>query len=99
VAPDDNIGAISYVQDVKDLGNLEEATIQTFGIKNLDITRALHNVKLPKALFTSHVLKPRQYEEICNEHCPVLAKKIALVAWRKIYRQSPYSSDTRIFLL
>lgn len=99
VTPKDTIGAFSFIVDVKDRRDLQEATLVTFGVKNLDVQLQLDKVKLPLELFSQQLLKPREYEELCEKHCPLLKSKLAVVAARKIYRQNPYSADTRVFLL
>ncbi len=77
----------------------EEATVTTFGVKNLDVDRELANTRIPRALFAEVPRKPREYQDICAKYCPILSDRLAVVATRKIYRQSPYASNNRIFLL
>jgi len=77
----------------------EECTIVTLGVKNLDVQVQLSEGMLPKALFATSLLKPREYEELCEQHAPALSKKLAVVSVRKIYRQSPFGLGSRVPLL
>lgn len=98
VAPNDTIGAISYVLGITELNDkLEEATVRTIGLKNIDVVRELSDVKLPLELFTSNNLKPTEYEKICKQHAPMLQNKMVCQSVRKIVRQAPIHQS--IFLL
>eukprot|EP00638_Chattonella_subsalsa_P001051 CAMPEP_0117750366 /NCGR_PEP_ID=MMETSP0947-20121206/10318_1 /TAXON_ID=44440 /ORGANISM="Chattonella subsalsa, Strain CCMP2191" /LENGTH=292 /DNA_ID=CAMNT_0005568505 /DNA_START=432 /DNA_END=1310 /DNA_ORIENTATION=- len=96
--PGETLGAVSYIKAVDDhvSGNLEQVTIKTMGIKNLDITGELSGKPLPLRLFTEDDLLPKQIEAICDAHIPELSKKIVIMAERKILRQAP---DHDTFLL
>jgi citrate lyase beta subunit len=85
---DDLIGSLSYIINVKPIaGNevLEEVTVKTLGIKNLDMDM-LVDLELPEELFTSQPLKPSEFEEICQDKCPILYHKIACQTTRKLIR-------------
>ncbi|MDP6669089.1 MAG: aldolase/citrate lyase family protein [Candidatus Krumholzibacteria bacterium] len=87
VAPEDRIGAISYVRSVTPVGDhLEEVVIKTLGLRNVDVRRELAGRELPLELFTESKLKPSQYEELCRAHCPELSGRIALQMERRILR-------------
>jgi acyl dehydratase len=90
VSPQDTISAISYVLDIQELNDkLEEVTVRTIGLKNVDVARELADVKLPLELFIQNAMKPTEYESICKHHAPVLSNKIICQSVRKIIRQAP----------
>jgi hypothetical protein len=94
----DNLAAISYILDIQEIGDkLEEVTVRTFGLKDVDVVRALREVELPRALFEEHKLKPKEYEQICKNYCPMLQGKIVVQSLRRIVRQAP--QQEAIFLL
>lgn len=95
--PDTVVGAVSYVSAVEDSlpGDLEQVTVTTLGIKNLNVRRDLVGVGIPKALFEPGTF-PKQIELICKELCPVLSNKIVVKVERRILRQA---SHREVFLL
>ncbi|MBC8423575.1 hypothetical protein H8E07_05590 [bacterium] len=87
VAPEDRIGAISFVCALTPLNDaLEEVELKTFGLRNVDIAQELDNRPLPLALFEAEGTKPSVYEDICQRDCPDLSGRIALQIERKILR-------------
>jgi citrate lyase beta subunit/acyl dehydratase len=84
----DTIGAISYIlaiSSIADSPNLEEVTVKTIGIKNLDMNE-LTRTPLPKSLFTPDLINPSEYEAICRESFPLLQNRIACQTVRKLIR-------------
>lgn len=99
VNPEDMIGAISYVKNIKTLKEgFEEVNVITIGIKNIDIQQELNNVRIPIELFTERY-KPSELETFLHNECNILENKI--VAWisRTLVRQSPYTQKKNIPLL
>ena len=87
VAPEDRIGAISFIRSVTPINDrLEEVELKTFGLRNVDIARELGNRSLPLALFEAEGIKPSVYEDICQRDCPDLSGRIALQIERRILR-------------
>ena len=87
VAPEDRIGAISFIRSVTPISDrLEEVELKTFGLRNVDIARELGGRALPLALFEAEGTKPSVYEEICQRDCPDLSGRIALQIERRILR-------------
>jgi len=87
VAPEDRIGAISFIRSVTPINDrLEEVELKTFGLRNVDIARELGNRPLPLALFEAEGTKPSVYEDICQRDCPDLSGRIALQIERRILR-------------
>eukprot|EP00808_Paulinella_micropora_P011351 g25271.t1 len=85
-SPNDCIGALSLIADVQTReGGLEELTVHTIGVKNLDCVYDLKDVPIPRVLFTGK-LKPSQIKQICQEECPILVDKLVLVTTRKVWR-------------
>lgn len=84
----DSLGSLSYILDVQPLEDnpdLEEVTVKTLGIKNLDM-QLLVNQPIPKALFTPEQMKPSDYEAICVTSFPELHHRIVCQTVRKIIR-------------
>ncbi|MGB0525398.1 MAG: aldolase/citrate lyase family protein [Flammeovirgaceae bacterium] len=84
----DSLGALSYIADIQPLTaqpDLEEVTVITLGIKNLDM-RLLADYALPQELFSTNWLKPSEIEQICTTHCPDLQHRIACKTVRKVLR-------------
>lgn len=84
----DTIGAISYILSILPIDNsssLEEITVKTIGIKNLDM-HELTRTPLPKSLFTPDLINPSEYEAICRESFPLLQNRIACQSVRKLVR-------------
>ena len=87
VAPEDRIGAISFIRSVTPISDrLEEVELKTFGLRNVDIARELGGRALPLALFEAEGTKPSVYEEICQRDCLDLSGRIALQIERRILR-------------
>jgi len=94
VHPTETISAISYVKEVRDIinsGGLEELTMVTIGLRNVDPMTDLANVDIPTDLFLE-TMDRQALEEFLEENCPVLAgNKVILVAERVILRHAPQS--------
>lgn len=75
---------------------LAALTIRTIGVKNVDVHHDLLTRPFPLALFTTHSLRTKHVEALCQESMPELSKKIVCVVDRRILRQSP---KTEAFLL
>ena len=87
VAPEDRIGAISFIRRVTPISDrLEEVELKTFGLRNVDVSRELGGRALPLALFEAEGTKPSVYEDICQRDCPDLSGRIALQIERRILR-------------
>lgn len=90
VAPNETIGAMSYIQAVEPLtGGLEELTVVTLGLRETDVMTELKNVDVPEQLFTHPWTTRSDLEEYIGTHCPFFVGKVAVVATRKIIRQAP----------
>lgn len=90
VMPEDRIGALSRVLDVKDLGDgTEEVTVSTVGLINVDVEQELIGVDIPDALFGPEPVKPAALRALCAEECPVLENRVALRAIRVLRRVKP----------
>jgi acyl dehydratase len=90
VAPNETIGAMSYIQSVEPLsGGLEELTVVTLGLRETDVMTELKNVDVPEKLFTQTWATRSDLEEYILTHCPFFVGKVAVVATRKIIRQAP----------
>jgi hypothetical protein len=99
VSPVDLIGGVSYVHSIRPLKEgMEEVSVTTLGLKNVDVARELDGVALPRELFTMDVHR-KQLEALVHEHVPKLAGKIVVKATRTISRQSPYAQQRSIPLL
>ena len=97
LCPEQIVGAVSYIAGVDSdsvPGDLEMLTVRTLGIKNLNVQRDLEGVGIPLELFQSAT--PKQIEDICKKHCPILMHKIVVQVERKILRQACRES---VFLL
>ena len=91
VNPGDQIGTITYVASNKRLDEnpgLEEVTLRHLGIKNVDLEWLLE-LGVPRELFSGGAMKPAEYESLCASLIPLLYRKIACQAVRKIIRVSP----------
>ena len=93
--PGDTVGALSFVRSLEETvsGELESLIIRTVGVKNIDVPRELAGVPLPMELFSGKVLRPRDYEAICESECPILKNKIVASLERRILRQAPRSES------
>ena len=90
VMPEDRIGALSRVLEVRDLGDgTEEVVVSTLGLINVDVELELIDVAIPDALFGPEPLKPATLRAMCAEHCAVLENRIALRAVRVLRRMRP----------
>eukprot|EP01083_Nonionella_stella_P064339 167584_1 len=97
--PNDCISSMTYIIDIDDkkYEYFEEVECCTIGVKNLDITNQLNNVKIPLSLFRPGIF-PRDVENICSKFVPELKNKIVVHSYRKLLRHKP-KSDTMIPLL
>ncbi len=87
VMPEDRLGALSRVLEVRDLGDgTEEVVVSTLGLINVDVEQELIGVAIPDALFGPEPVKPAALRALCAEHCPVLENRIALRAVRVLRR-------------
>ena len=87
VQPGDRVGAISRILDVRDAGDgLEEATVSTLGLVNVDVARELVDVPIPDALFDPSPVKPAELRALCAAECPELHGHIALRVIRVVRR-------------
>ena len=87
VMPEDRLGALSRVLEVRDLGDgTEEVVVSTLGLINVDVEQELIGVAIPDALFGPEAVKPAVLRAMCAEHCPVLENRIALRAVRVLRR-------------
>jgi acyl dehydratase len=90
VMPEDRIGALSRVLEVRDLGDgTEEVVVSTLGLINVDVEQELIGVAIPDALFGPEPVKPAALRALCAEHCPVLENRVALRAIRVLRRVKP----------
>ncbi|GAB5037318.1 Hypothetical protein NocV09_07200060 [Nannochloropsis oceanica] len=96
--PWDIVSSFSYIKEMDEnvTGDLEALTIRTIGVKNVDVHHDLLTRPFPLALFTTHSLRTKHVEALCQESMPELSKKIVCVVDRRILRQSP---KTEAFLL
>ncbi|KAI8516941.1 hypothetical protein Bbelb_055220 [Branchiostoma belcheri] len=85
-----------YAPTVLSYGDhLEEVTVRTLGIKNLDVEELLER-EVPVRLFSGTSMKTSDYEEICREDFPLLYRRIvAQVLW-KFLRLRPISSSDEV---
>jgi citrate lyase beta subunit/acyl dehydratase len=87
VMPEDRLGALSRVLEVRDLGDgTEEVVVSTLGLINVDVEQELVGVAIPDALFGPEPVKPATLRALCTAHCPVLENRIALRAVRVLRR-------------
>ena len=87
VMPEDRIGALSRVLAVRDAGyGIEEVTVSTLGLLNVDVEQELIGVHIPDALFGPEPVKPAALRALCAAQCPVLENRIALRAIRVLRR-------------
>ncbi|XP_078695691.1 uncharacterized protein LOC144924439 [Branchiostoma floridae x Branchiostoma belcheri] len=95
---EDMIGSVSYIHSIQQLAenpDLEEVTVRTLGIKNLDVEELLER-EVPVRLFSGTSMKTSDYEEICREDFPLLYRRIvAQVLW-KFLRLRPISSSDEV---
>lgn len=64
---------------------MEEVVVQTFGVRNTppgDLT----DIRVPRELFSLRPHRPRHYERICADKCPVLYNNIACQVTRSVVR-------------
>ncbi|MEM7104861.1 MAG: aldolase/citrate lyase family protein [Bacteroidota bacterium] len=91
VSHKDSIGAMSYILDKKVKGGgIEELTIRSFGLRNIDVENDLEGVTIPYELLLSDDIKPSEIAELCQLNCPKLIKKIVLRVTWKMWRKMKY---------
>jgi len=96
--PMEPLGAVSYVTDVKRINHkLEEVSMVTIGIKNLDVVRMLESIDLPESLFTQVGNRPSFVINTIENKCPVLKNNVVCHLERKIIRMTPKTEP--VFLL
>ncbi|KAI8506348.1 hypothetical protein Bbelb_157750 [Branchiostoma belcheri] len=97
VKQDDMIGSLSFIHSVQQLpenNDLEEVTVRTLGIKNLDMEELLDG-NFPVRLFSGRDMRSAEYEKICREDFPILYRRIAAqVLWKFLRLRPCKSSDT-----
>ncbi|XP_031573085.1 uncharacterized protein LOC116307084, partial [Actinia tenebrosa] len=89
VNPGDQIGTLTFVKSIRRLAendDLEEITLHHIGVKNVDL-EWLEISGVPEDLFGDELKKPAHYEKLCAAQCPILYRKIACQAVRKIVRR------------
>ena len=72
IAPLDNISSVSFIHDIQEANGVEEITIKTLGLKNIDAERELINSQWPEEIFESKELRPAQLELILKNQMPDL---------------------------
>jgi hypothetical protein len=78
VSPVDLIGGMPCVHSIRPLKEgMEEVSVTTLGLKNVNVARELEGVALPRELFTMDVHR-KQLEALVHEHVPQLAGKIVV---------------------
>ena len=86
----DQLATVTFVKSVRPIegyDHLEEIIVNQIGVKNIDVRWMLEDGGVPKDLFDSELmLKPKDYENLCAERYPLLYRKIACQAIRKIVR-------------
>ena len=82
VKAEDRIGAFSFVKDVVQImPGFEEISIITYGLRNVDTERDLHELAFPESLF-QEIARPSQVNMILEQHCPELIDKLCCyVEW------------------
>lgn len=98
VSPSSPMGAVSYITEINDFNGLEEITLVTLGISDMDVHLELQDVDLPEELFTGNLRIP-ELRAIIKEKCPLLEGKLALHTVRKLVRQAPFNQIQNIPLL
>eukprot|EP00051_Salpingoeca_urceolata_P019125 m.275510 g.275510 ORF g.275510 m.275510 type:complete len:706 (-) comp19354_c0_seq5:118-2235(-) len=91
VNPKDLVASLSFVHDIQPVAgsaNVEEVTVQTFGVKNQDIDE-LAQCSFPLGLFSSSPRLPREYEEFCDVVSAPLANNLVVQACQKVLRLKP----------
>jgi citrate lyase beta subunit len=83
----DTLGAVSFILDVQTIENnpcLEEITVKTLGIKNVNV-QTLSSYPLPLELFAAGFMKPAEFETICRSRSPRLEHRIACqTVWKAL---------------
>ncbi|XP_078695683.1 uncharacterized protein LOC144924434 isoform X1 [Branchiostoma floridae x Branchiostoma belcheri] len=95
---EDMIGSVSYIHSIQQLAenpDLEEVTVRTLGIKNLDVEELLER-EVPVILFSGTRMKTSDYEEICREAFPLLYRRIVTQVLWKFLRLRPLSSSDEV---
>ncbi|CAH1266769.1 Hypp3568 [Branchiostoma lanceolatum] len=91
VNQEDVIGSVSFILDVQRLpqnSDLEEVTVRTLGIKNLDMDELLDR-NIPVQLFTGNNMESTNIEKICEQKFPLLCRRIAVQVLWKFLRLRP----------
>lgn len=95
VHPRDSIGAVSYATNVKNMaGGLEELSIVTLGLREIDVLMTLRDVDFPLELFEL-AKNTKNFHALIAAKCPVLKDKVALQVVRKIVRQKNIFGHSR----
>jgi len=98
LSPQEPVGAVSYVKNTKRISHkLEEVTLVTVGIKNIDVARYCTSADLPRGLFEHVGMRPSKVRALCQAEAPVLADKVITHVERKIIRMT--ARDEPVFLL
>ncbi|CAH1252687.1 CLYBL [Branchiostoma lanceolatum] len=95
VNQEDMVGSISFIHNVHPLPenpDLEEVTVRTLGIKNLDVDELMER-DFPVRLFHGTNMKTADYEEICREEFPLLYRRIAAQVLWKFLRLRPAATN------
>ncbi|XP_035668221.1 uncharacterized protein LOC118410555 isoform X2 [Branchiostoma floridae] len=95
VNQEDMIGSVSFIhsiQQLKENPDLEEVTVRTLGIKNLDVDELMDR-DFPVRLFCGANMKTADYEKICSEEFPLLYRRIATQVLWKFLRLRPLTSN------
>ncbi|CAH1266439.1 CLYBL [Branchiostoma lanceolatum] len=95
VNQEDMIGAVSLIHSVQPLtenSDLEEVTVRTLGIKNMDVDELLEREVLVK-LFSGTNVRASDYEKICREEFPLLYRRIAAQVLWKFLRLRPLATS------
>jgi len=85
---EDAVGAMSYILDTKVKDGIEEITLRTFGLKNIDAENDLANMEIPLELLSSPSIKPSEIELICRNYCPDLHQRICARFTWKLWRKA-----------
>ncbi|XP_035667405.1 uncharacterized protein LOC118410043 [Branchiostoma floridae] len=87
----DMIGSVSFIHSVQQLienPDLEEVTVRTLGIKNMDVDELMER-EVPVRLFSGTNVRGADYEKICMEEFPLLYRRIAAQVLWKFLRLRP----------
>lgn len=92
VHPQDLLGGITYIKDIRSIGNgnLQMISARTLGIRDCDIAEELQDTELPLELFLGKARRGLM-EELVAETAPQLSGKLAVSVDRVLIRQNPFS--------